>query len=299
MLDKFYDIPQANPTFADKAAKELTLAKVKGQAKLDALRERKDAQIQKTRQDLRESAAKKLADLRQKNDDKIAKLKADIRERAARARTSRSNTSLRNRSARMVKMLAKPDKNRHIPDELQQNVAELFDMIAKSPYEIIQTGDMAGTPKIDSLKNRIGKVSDLYRRMLAENNAPVTLDPDMQAMFDQAKDDLANTPWNKLDAKQLENLYKLTRAIYKSITTANKAFRDAQNRTYDDLAEAVRVDNAGKKERTPFAGNALIRGAKKVTDDLINFSVIDPRRFFKRLGKTMETLYLNIEHGTG
>lgn len=297
MLDKFYDIPQADPTFADKAEQRLTQEKVKGRTKLDALRERKDAQIQKTRQDLRESAAKKLADLRQKNDERIAKLKADIRERAARARVNRSKTSLRKRirrsCQRMVKMLAKPDKNRHIPDELQQNVAELFDMIAKSPDEIIQTGDMAGTPKIDSLKNRIGKVSDLYRRILADNKAPVSLDPDMQAMFDQAAQALETTPFGKLDAEQLDNLYKLTRAIYKSITTANKAFRDAQSRTYDDLAEAVRADNSGRQDRKPIPG----KSAKKAVDDLVNFSVIDPRRLFKRLGKTMYGLYLNIERG--
>lgn len=301
ILDKFYDIPQRQPTFADKAAKEVTLAKVKGQAKLDALRERKNAQIDKIRQDLRETAAKKMRDLRQNNDDKIAKLKADIRERAVKARVNRSKTALRVRIRKscrqMIKMLAKPDKNRHIPDGLQESVAELFDLIASSPDEIVQTGDMAGTPKTDALKGRLAKVSDLYRRILSENNAPVTLDPDLQVMFDQAKDDLANAPWNKLGAEQLDNLYRLTRAIYKSITTANKAFRDAQNRTYDDLAEAVRVDNAGKNDRAPFSGSTLIRGAKKVADDLINFSVIDPRRFFKRLGKTMETLYLNIEHG--
>lgn len=316
ILDKFYDIPQEAPTFADKAEKRVILEKVKGQNKLDTLRESKDKQLQKTResarerferlrdrknaqiekirQDLREDAARRLHDMKQKNDDKIAKFKADIRERAARARVNRSKTSLRKRirrsCQRMIKMLAKPDKNRHIPDGLQESVAELFDLIASSPDEIVQTGDMAGTPKTDALKDRLAKVSDIYARMIRDGSQAI-IDPALQDMFDGAKADLAETPWNKLGAEQLDNLYRLTKAIYKSITTANKAFRDAQNRNIDTLAEAVRVDNDGKKDR------AKLKGAKHTADRLVNFSVLDPRRVFRRLGDTMYGLYRNIERG--
>lgn len=298
ILDKFYDIPQATPTFAEKADKTLTLQKVNDQKKIDKLRDAKNARIEKIRQEAKNNMAKKLLEARKVRDEKIDALKKQTQERTMKAQQGRSDTDIRRRLKRscfkMAKMLATPDKTSHIPDELKASVADLFNMIEFSPDEIIQDGENKGQKKSDILKKRLESVAESYRRILEnKDDVKLTADPDIQTMFDEARDTLAHKSIRQLKGDELQNLYKLTKAVYKSIMTANMAFVDAKKRTYDEIAQGVRDENKDKKQRL----QAKFGTFKRAADNMMNFSMIDPRTLFKRLGKTMQGLYMNIERG--
>lgn len=297
ILDAFYDIPQAPPTFADKAEKKLVLEKVKAAHKVERLREEKNSRIENLRVSMREQSMKKINALRENNEKKIAALKEATQKRIAKSAQGRNATDIRRKlkhnCAEMAKKLTNPDKNSHVPDSLRQTVAELLQMIEFSPDEVIQSGDNKGQKKSDVLKAKLRRVSETYRRFIATTDEvkPIA-DVDMQNMFDEAQDSLSVKSIRQLDAEELANLYKLTKSIYSAIRKENKSFIKGKQDSIDGTAEDVRAENKEKGSR-----NDPTKWLPKVADKLLNFATMDPRAFFKRLGATMESLYMNIEQG--
>lgn len=319
ILDRFYDIPQAKPTLADRHERDIVRERVKYQHKLDSVKEskrdaiakvketarakaeeqteREKARLKRVREQLKAEVDKRLSDMRTKSKESIQKLKDEYQRRAIRTKQSQSRTQLRKRirarAKRMLQMISTPEKNSHVPDELKATVAQFFEMLASAPDDIIKKGDNAGKVRADALKNKLQELSDVYQRILTGEDAQVVVDGDMQEMFREASEALSKSSFVRLGTEQLDNLYKLSRAIYKSISTANKTFADAKQRAIDELAESVRVDNAKKNPRKQGKAGSL----PHIGDTLFNFSMMEPRTLFKRLGGTMYELYRNIERG--
>ena len=91
IIDRFFDIPQAKPTFADKAERRVVEAKISGRKKLEKVREQRDAEIDKTKlaermyygrqmNEMRNEHKAKLTEERKKASAKVDEVRSELRE---------------------------------------------------------------------------------------------------------------------------------------------------------------------------------------------------------------------------
>ena len=166
IMERFFEIPQRAPTFADKQAAKLTRERIRSRKALDAEKERSAARVRKVKEtervkrvalkkagdervkqakeQERKKSSEKVASLKEKQqlqlkqvrvdrDQKLTQLRQQQRETEAKARDRRNRRETREKILRHVKELSNkvlhPTDKKHIPDELTGPVAALLDAV--------------------------------------------------------------------------------------------------------------------------------------------------------------------------
>lgn len=290
IMERFFELPQAKPTFADKAERNLTETKIKDQKKLDKLREQKNARIAEIIAENREKVKRVQEKERQKRAEAVAETKEHYAAKEARMSESRKASVLRKRITRhaadLSQKLLRPSDKQHIPEDLRGTVAALLESInLESQYTIDPvTGKRQKNGGGEPVK-RTQLFQDLkkqYMRISQESSMvvdPALLgDEETQGWFEQVIA-LGETRVADMNLEELNILWSVMRSVEHSITTANKVLSKAKFQKTTEWANAIQEETS---TRRAMKGRKL----EEIRMDLEN-----PYTFFSHYGEAGHAIY--------
>lgn len=143
LTSRFFDIPQAKPTFADKAERRVTEARIKGGKRVEAVRQQKDEKIKKLIEAQKGKTKKQLDKLREQRDARVRKEQKKRRDAISKMNETQKAKVLRaqimRHASELSKKLVNPTDKQHIPYELQGAVAKLLECINLESNYVIDT----------------------------------------------------------------------------------------------------------------------------------------------------------------
>lgn len=281
ILETFFDLPQTKKTFADRQAARLDREKAAGKRRLQEERERKNAKLEELRQKNRERVDKAIQKERERRAKDLERLKDQYQARDTAGRERRKERELRAKILRhanaLSKKLLRPSDKQHIPESLRSAVANVLNSInLASKYD-----------KPGSITKRTQAFQELrlaYENILSEADQQIVVDPDLLANISELEA-LKDTPIGSLNLSQLTTMWNTLKAVETSISTANKMFGASRFETIQEVAEGLKADNEGKRDRGDY------RGPIGAMDKLINAGMLTPESYFHRLGKTGQELF--------
>ena len=297
IMERFFELPQAKPTFADKAQRKVTEQVIKDSKKLERVREQNRERVSKIIAEYRE----KVKETRQKEKsakwEAVGKVKEHYKAKEAKMSESRKAAVLRERISRHVadlkQKLLRPTDKKHIPQDLQGAVAKLLESInQESKYEYVVGEDgrthrvERGTvPNAEPAKRTkaFAELQAVYAQLANE----LTVDPDLLGDDGLLNDviKLADKPLADMTSDELRIVWDTLRAIEASVRTANKIHNAARWHTVEEAANALLEDNGEKKEKTELRG-ILGKGQK-----LTGLDMETPETFFHMLGNAGGNLF--------
>ena len=298
ILETFFDLPQTKKTFADRQAARLDREKAAGKRRLQEERERKNAKLEELRQKNRERVDKAIQKERERRVKDLERLKDQFQARDAAGRTRRKEKELRAKILRHANALStkllRPSDKQHIPESLRSAVANVLNSInLESSFELargkdakyhrVKPGDVIGADATKRTK-AFQELRLAYEKILSEADQQIVVDPDLLANISELEA-LKDTPISSLNLSQLTTMWNTLKAVETSIYTANKMFGASRFETIREVAEGLKADNGGKRDRGDY------RGPIGAMDKLINAGMLTPESYFHRLGKTGEELF--------
>lgn len=281
ILELFFDLPQTRATFADRQAAKLDREKAAGRRRLQEERERKNAKLEELRRKNRERVENVIQKERERRKKDLGSLKDQYQARDAAGRERRKERELRAKILRHANALStkllRPSDKQHIPENLRSSVASVLNSInLGSKYD-----------KPGSITKRTQAFQELrlaYENILSESDQQIVVDPDLLANISEIES-MKDTPLGALNLSQLTTVWNTLKAVEASISTANKLFGASKFETIQEVAEGLKADNGGKRDRGDY------RGPIGAMDKLINAGMLTPESYFHRLGKTGEELF--------
>ena len=297
IMERFFELPQAKPTFADKAERRLTEQKIKDGHKIEKLREEKNERIKSIIAAERKRAAERVA---KEKADKSAKLKAlKQKQRAKESKMSEDRKAkvIRERIMRHVGQLhhklMHPTDKQHIPQELQGVALRLLESInlesqfeyaygEDGKYHRVKRGEVPNAVPTKRTQ-AFAELKKLYAQM--ENE--LTIDPDLMGADGLLTEviAMADKPIAEMNSSELSTVYQTIRAVEATISSANKMFADSRWAGVHEAAAALREDNANKKDKVEYK-KALGRLQK-----LTGLDMETPETFFHMLGKSGDSIF--------
>lgn len=293
IMERFFDLPQTRPTFADRQARKLDDAKAAGRRRLAEQRERSDARLAELRQQNRERVQRAIQRERETRARQIDRLKTRYAARDAAGRERRSARELRARISRHVadlsRRLLRPSDKQHIPEQLRTAVAAMLDAInLESVYTVDpETGRRRKGGNGDPTKR-----TEAFRALrqayanITKDGADYTLiiDPDLMDNLTELEA-MRDTPLAEMGTAQLSTIWATVRAVEASIRTANRILGESRFRTISQVAEGIRSDNIMRQDRGDY------RGILGKVDRLVNLDMLTPQGYFHRMGPTGDALF--------
>lgn len=293
IMERFFDLPQTRPTFADRQARKLDDAKAAGRRRLAEQRERSDARLNELRQQNRERVQRAIQRERETRARQIDRLKTRYAARDAAGRERRSARELRARISRHVadlsRRLLRPSDKQHIPEQLRTAVAAMLDAInLESVYTVDpETGRRRKGGNGDPTKR-----TEAFRALrqayanITKDGADYTLiiDPDLMDNLTELEA-MRDTPLAEMGTAQLSTVWATVRAVEASIRTANRMLGESRFRTISQVAEGIRSDNIMRQDRGDY------RGILGKVDRLVNLDMLTPQGYFHRMGPTGDALF--------
>lgn len=293
VMERFFDLPQTRPTFADRQARKLDDAKAAGRRRLAEQRERSDARLNELRQQNRERVQRAIQRERETRARQIDRLKTRYAARDAARRERRSARELRARISRHVadlsRRLLRPSDKQHIPEQLRTAVAAMLDAInLESVYTVDpETGRRRKGGNGDPTKR-----TEAFRALrqayanITKDGADYTLiiDPDLMDNLTELEA-MRDTPLAEMGTAQLSTIWATVRAVEASIRTANRMLGESRFRTISQVAEGIRSDNIMRQDRGDY------RGILGKVDRLVNLDMLTPQGYFHRMGPTGDALF--------
>jgi hypothetical protein len=291
LTSRFFDIPQARPTFADKAERRVIEANIKGRKKLDALREQKDAKIKKLLETQKEKTKKQLDKLREQRDAKIKKEQEKRRNAISKMSENQKAKVLRARIMRhtsdLSKKLVNPTDNQHIPHELQGAVAKLLECINLESNYTYDTESHSYKKNDEGLPSKRTQAFNELRAVYANIASSVVVDPDLMGEYGLLSGviSLADKRLADMTPSELDTVWQAIRAIEASVNTANKLFSDGKFATIFEVADTLRSQNEGKKSKVEYKG--MIGKGK----DLATLNMLTPETYLHYLGDAGDSIF--------
>lgn len=291
LIDRFFDVPQAKPTFADKAERRVTEAKIKSGKRVEAVRQQKDAKIKKLIESQREKTKKQLDKLRQQRDSKIKKEREKRRASISKMSESQKAKVLRAKILRhtsdLSKKLLNPTDNQHIPFELQGAVAKLLECINLESNYTYDTESHSYKKNDEGLPTKRTEAFHALQKVYADIASSVVVDPDLLGEYGLLSGvmSLSDKRISDMTSSELETVWQALRAIEASISSANKLFSQGKFETILEVAETLREENKGKKEKTEFKG---VLGKGK---NLTMLDMLTPETYLHYLGNAGDSIF--------
>lgn len=291
LISRFFDIPQAKPTFADKAERRVVQANIKGAKKVETVRQQKDEKIKKLMATQKEKTKKQLDKLRQDRDAKVKREQEKRRDAISKMGENQKAKVLRARIMRhasdLSKKLVNPTDNQHIPYELQGAVAKLLECInLESNYSYdVESGSYKKND--EGLPTKRTQAYNDLKMVYADIASSVVVDPDLMGENGLLSGviSLADKRIADMTSSELETVWQSIRAIEASVSTANKLFSQGKFATIVDVADTLRKENVGKKEKTELKG--LIGKGKK----LATLDMLTPETYLHYLGNAGDSIF--------
>ena len=291
LTSRFFDVPQAKPTFADKAERRVVEAHIKGGKKVEAVRQQKDAKIKKLIESQREKTKKQLDKLREQRDTKIEKEKAKRRDAISKMSENQKAKVLRARITRhaseLSKKLVSGTDNQHIPFELRGAVATLLEHINLESNYTYDAESHSYKKNDEGLPTKRTQAFNELKKVYADIASSVVVDPDLLGEYGLLSDviSLADKRIADMTSNELEKVWQTIRAIEASISTANKVFSEGKFATIFEVADTLRAYNEGKTSKAEFKG-IIGKGKKLATLDMLT-----PETYLHYLGSAGDSIF--------
>lgn len=273
IMERFFDLSQTRPTFADRQARKLDDAKAAGRRRLAEQRERSDARLAELREQNRERVQRAIQRERETRARQIDRLKTRYAARDAAGRERRSARELRARISRHVadlsRRLLRPSDKQHIPEQLRTAVAAMLDAInLESVYTVDPdtgrrrkggNGDPTKrTEAFRALREQYAKIISEGRDMVID---PLLMGNDAEGIrgsFD-AVIAMGDTRLADMSTQQLEIVWQVVKAVEQSVSTAGKILSKAKFAETAEWANAMQRDTAGRRAKQSLTkGHPLI-----------------------------------------
>ena len=286
ILEEFFSVPQANKTFADKQADRLTKEKIKGAEQRQRIRDEKNRQIAELRQKGVERRKALLLKERKRRVDGIQALKDKYKAQNENRKTKASMRTRKNQIKAIAKnlrmKLEKPSDKNHIPEDLRIAI-----------YNFMGTLDFTTDKQSDKTREAL----ETFRytcQLIADGNVPSNqysdIDPevlaDLLAQIGQLTNSIAKKRIVDMNAKEIEELYNVTKTIKSIVTNYNAFLSEARTEGILETGEAIytELDSMKDNEDSPYA---LMRGL----DRHFNMADLNPMDFFEQFGRTGYQMY--------
>ena len=293
IMERFFDLPQTRPTFADRQARKLDDAKAAGRRRLAEQRERSDARLAELRQQNRERVQRAIQRERETRARQIDRLKTRYAARDAAGRERRSARELRARISRHVadlsRRLLRPSDKQHIPEQLRTAVAAMLDAInLESVYTVDpETGRRRKGGNGDPTKRTeaFRALRQAYANITKDGtDYTLIIDPDLMDNLTELEA-MRDTPLAEMGTSQLATVWSTIKAVEASIRTANRMLGESRFQTISQVAEGIRNDNIMRQDRGDY------RGVLGKVDRLVNLDMLTPQGYFHRMGPTGDALF--------
>lgn len=292
IMDRFFDLPQAKKTFADRQAEQVQDARFQGrQAANDAFLAGQMAQGKQDAKRLR-STAQALAKERTRRAEQVQALKERYREKDVTRRDNQKRRELRAKIVRhasaLSQKLLRPTDNQHIPEDMRSAVAKVLESInqesspnARSFTLDHVTGERIykepGTPTNRTVAFQ--KLKEQYQKIA--QGGDMVVDPSLLGGDDVAGGfseviKMGDTRLADLTTEQLKTMWNVLKSVEHSVTTAGKTLASEKFATTKQFADALRMD--GMTRRRKLGNNVTI-------------SLETPYTFFAHFGQTGKDIY--------
>lgn len=291
ITSRFFDIPQAKPTFADKAERRVVEAHIKGGKRVEAVRQQKDAKIKKLIEAQKERTKKQLDKIREQRDTKVKKEQEKRRAAVSKMSETQKAKVLRAQIMRhasdLSKKLVSPTDNQHIPHELQGAVAKLLECINLESNYTYDTESHSYKKNDEGLPTRRTQAFNELKKVYADIASSVVVDPDLIGEHGLLSGviSLADKRIADMTSSELETVWQTIRAIEASVSTANRVFSEGKFTTILEIAEALRTANKEKISKTEFKG-LIGKSVKLATLDMLT-----PETYLHCLGEAGDSVF--------
>lgn len=286
IIDRFFELPQAKPTYADKAARKLADQKYRDRQKLDRVRDQKNERIRQLIAQNREKVKQVQVKERTKRDEAVRQVKEHYKAKEAKASERRQAQLLRAKITRhandLSAKLLKPTDKQHIPENMRTAVAAVLEAInLESQYTYdLETGKRTkggdGLPTKRTLAFQ--KLREQYAEIEGAEGNEMVIDPMMQIMIDRVTE-MADVKLADMTVSQLNTIWDVLRVVEHSVNTAGRMLvMDKYARTAD-WASALVEDTATR------------RGKKSLTKSHVSIDLEDPYTFFSHYGEAGKSVY--------
>lgn len=272
LLERFYDVEQEKLTFADKQAQKMAEARKKDREEFEARLYRKKRET--------ETRIKRVQE----------KFKERDRKRIENQNASQRRETIRRHADRLGRMLLRPTDKQHVPEELRGAALKFVQSLnLESGYSrdlfgnrvTAEQGEAQGA--VPTMRSEAARALQEKLKKLAEDGG-MTIDPDMDGYLDELAG-MGDTPLSKLSKPELDTVWKVMRVLEHSITRSNEMLGQSRYAKVSEVAERLREENGGKKDRRNFTGLA---GS---VDKLVNMDMLTPETYFHKLGDAGEAIY--------
>lgn len=272
LLERFYDVEQKKLTFADKQAQKMAEARKKDREEFEARLYRKKRET--------ETRIKRVQE----------KFKERDRKRIENQNAAQRRETIRRHADRLGRMLLRPTDKRHVPEELRGAALKFVQSLnLESGYSrdlfgnrvTAEQGEAQGAAP--TMRSEAARALQEKLKKLAEDGG-MTIDPDMDGYLDELAG-MGDTPLSKLGKAELDTVWKVMQVLEHSIARSNELLGQSRYATVSEMAERLREENGGKKDRRNFAG--LVG----TVDQLVNMDMLTPETYFHKLGDAGEAIY--------
>lgn len=322
ILQSYFDVRQAQPTFADRRAAEVQRVQreyarkmadykksLKQQyiSKLEQVRKENGQKIQElskayrnlTAAQQREQAEfyrEKMDSLRNEKNQALAAMQQRSREQTKMIRESQrareAKKSIMKETKAMQSWLLKPTDSKHVPEVLRTTVARFLENIDFSSNELNNDG-------IPTQRSQAWDDAQKAFRKIIENEGVcedgetfMDIDPDLAVRIEELVNKTKGIDkLDNLDAYTLEELKKVVVSMKKAITEANSLKSNRKSGQLSILAEGVFRDLGDRRNRQEYA--MLVGGA----DKLLNYDMLDPQTMFGQMGDNVKSTYDSLRDG--
>lgn len=325
ILQSYFDVRQAQPTFADRKAAEIQRVQREYSQKMaDYKKSLKQQYINKLEQVRKENGQKiqelskayrnltaaqqreqaefyreKMDSLRNEKNQALAAMQQRSREQTKMIRESQrareAKKSIMKETKAMQNWLLKPTDSKHIPEEIRTVVAEFLSNIDFSSNELNNNG--IPTQRTMAWRN----AKDAFEKIMKEDGIIhgkdgsefyVEIDPDLVERIEAiAKKAEGVEKLDNLDAYQMEELKKVVLSMKKAITEANTLKSNKRSGQLSILAEGIFNDLQDRKNHSEYLG--VIGPA----DKMLNYDMLDAQTMFEKLGDNFKSLYNSLREG--
>lgn len=186
------------------------------------------------------------------------------------------------------KWLFRPEKEKHIPDEMKRIVLNFLHSIDYSSAHLNQKGEpTARTKSWDELQRFFEAVKDTSE--WSENGETVycDCDPDIVNRLQELKKKVYDiNKLEELSAYEMEELQKVVSTLKKTIMEVNELKANRRAETVNKLSEEIVNDLTVLKGKKEYAGPV-----SGVADKILNYENLTPYTMFWQMGKGMESVY--------
>lgn len=307
-------------TVADVKQREINRLKGEHFQRMNRLKEQHRESVEKLNQEHKERLKKVRKDYRDRADAKIEKITQKYQESRKKGVEGRRKTEMRHKIQKVVKklndLLLNETKDRHVPDSLKKAVAEALDAInmdtVGADERIAKYDDLiakATDPDViasltetrdriaksgERLADRIGKLKAAYDSVKtgADSASISVYDEVIANKIQEVVELVGSTALRDMSCEQLEAVYEMYTMVAKSISNANRSFKEARGATITQMGNSAIREVKAAGGSNQYALKAL-ENTKKFGWDLLK-----PYYAFSLIGSdTLSKLYDNVRKG--